>query len=129
MLSSLFMVFHSNSSHGFQDICQFSEFSVISILICIMPLNRATVVHFLGWANVKLRHAKVKIAEDTVYTCALLCTHTYSYSTKGGKGDYLPDVRLSKTKQIQINLLGLLEKRANMHNIEHIHCGTDRRCL
>ncbi len=36
--------------------------------------------------DVTLRHAKGKIAENTVYACALLSAHTDTHGTKGKKG-------------------------------------------
>ena len=41
--------------------------------------------HSLGGADIKLRHAKGKIAENTVYTCALLIAHAVTHGTKGEK--------------------------------------------
>ncbi len=40
----------------------------------------------LGRADVTLRHAKGKIAENTVYACALLSAHGDTHGTKGKKG-------------------------------------------
>ncbi len=40
----------------------------------------------LGWADVILRHAKGKIADNRVYACALLSAHTDTHGTKGKKG-------------------------------------------
>ncbi len=40
----------------------------------------------LGWADVKLHHAKGKIVENTVCACALLSALTDTHGTKGEKG-------------------------------------------
>ena len=40
----------------------------------------------LGRADVKLRHTKGKITENTVYACALLSAHADTHGTKGKKG-------------------------------------------
>ena len=42
--------------------------------------------HSLGRANVTLRHTKGKIAENTMYACALLSAHADTQGTKGKKG-------------------------------------------
>ena len=42
--------------------------------------------HSLGRADVKIRHAKGKIAENIVYACALLSVHTDTHGMKGKKG-------------------------------------------
>ena len=42
-------------------------------------------LHSLGRADVKLRDAKGKIAENTVYACALLSAHADAQGTKGKK--------------------------------------------
>ena len=46
-------------------------------------------------ADVTLRHAKGKIAENRVYTCALPSAHGYA-RYEGEKGDDFPDVRPSE---------------------------------
>ncbi len=57
-------------------------FSKISI-----PLHTKVKMEYsLGRADVKLRHAKGKIAENTVYACALLSVHADTHGTKGKKG-------------------------------------------
>ena len=43
-------------------------------------------LHSLGRADVTLRHAKGKIAENTVYVCSLLSAHADTHGTKGEKG-------------------------------------------
>ena len=40
----------------------------------------------LGRAAITLRHAKGKIAENTVYACALLSAQADTHGTKGKKG-------------------------------------------
>ncbi len=42
--------------------------------------------HSLGRADVRLRHARGKTAENAVYACALLSAHTDTHGTKGKKG-------------------------------------------
>ncbi len=43
-------------------------------------------MHSLGRVDVKLRQAKGKIAENTVYACVLLSAHAGTHGTKGKKG-------------------------------------------
>ena len=53
---------------------------------CPLVQNLLQNYYSLGRANVTLRHAKEKIAENTVYACVLLSAHADTHGTKGKKG-------------------------------------------
>ncbi len=59
-------------------------------ILNLQPLTLQSLIvfqpHSLDRADVKLRHAKGKIAENTVYVCALLSAHADTHGTKGQKG-------------------------------------------
>ncbi len=68
---------------------------LLSISVNLLPVSlerqklhrvRRKFIHSLVWADVTLRHAKGKNAENTVYACALLSTHVDTNGTKGEKG-------------------------------------------
>ena len=61
----------------------------------MFPFSYFVLQDSLGRADVTLRHAKGKIAENTVYACALPSAHVYARH-KGEKGDDFPDVRPSE---------------------------------
>ncbi len=50
-----------------------------ALLFLLCPM----IANLLGWADVKLRHAKKKITENTKYACALLSVHNDTHDTKG----------------------------------------------
>ncbi len=56
----------------------------------------------------KLHHAKGNITKNVVYACALMCAHWYTQH-KGGKGNYFPEVRPSKSP-IPLALTPYLDK-------------------
>ncbi len=75
--------------------------------------------HSLGWTDVTLRHAMGKIAENTVYACALLSAHVDTHGTKGKKGTIS---RMSDQANAKIDKFinesffqYLLEKKTSVH--------------